>query len=84
VHPGFLQRVRQLAPDISQAEMRMAVLMRLQFDNKQMAGILGIGVESVSKAKRRLRQRLDIPPNIAPEKFIQTISPHFSIHVPPA
>ena len=58
VHPGFVQRLRQAAPDITQAELRMGVLLRLQFDNRQMAGILGISADSVTKTKRRLRQRL--------------------------
>jgi DNA-binding CsgD family transcriptional regulator len=61
VHPGFVSRLRQAAPDISQAELRIAVLMRLQFENRQMAGMLGISADSVAKSRRRLKARLKLP-----------------------
>jgi tetratricopeptide (TPR) repeat protein len=73
VHPGFITRLREKAADISLAEMRMAMLMRLQLDNKEMASILGISAESVTKSKRRLKARLLLEQNEDLETSILTV-----------
>lgn len=73
VHPGFVQRLRQSAPDISQAELRIAVLVRLQLDNRQMAGVLGISAESVAKSKRRLRTRIKLLPEQDLEGYVLSV-----------
>jgi hypothetical protein len=63
-YPGFFTRLKMQANDITVAEQRMAALTRLMFDNKQMASILGISAESVTKSKRRLRQRMQLSPEV--------------------
>jgi DNA-binding CsgD family transcriptional regulator len=65
--------LREKAADISLAEMRMAMLMRLQLDNKEMASILGISAESVTKSKRRLKARLLLEQNEDLETSILTV-----------
>ena len=47
---GF-KRLKNDVADISLAEQRIAALIRLSFDNKQMAAILGISSDSVAKSK---------------------------------
>jgi tetratricopeptide (TPR) repeat protein len=58
VYPCFFDQLRQMAPDITAAEQRMAALVRLFADNKQIASVLGISVNSVRKTRQRLSQRL--------------------------
>jgi tetratricopeptide (TPR) repeat protein len=60
VHPHFFDQLRKMAPDITGAEQRMAALVRLFPDNRQIASVLGISVDSVRKTKRRLSQRLSV------------------------
>lgn len=69
-HPGFFTRLKMHANDITVAEQRMAALTRLMFDNKQMASILGISAESVAKSKRRLRQRMQLSPEVNLEAWL--------------
>ncbi len=69
-HPGFFTRLKMQANDITQAEQRMAALTRLMFDNKQMASLLGISAESVAKSKRRLRQRMQLSPEVNLEAYL--------------
>lgn len=57
IYPGFFSALRQQYPEITLAELRMAALIRLQLQPKQMAALLGISINSVYKAKQRLRQR---------------------------
>jgi DNA-binding CsgD family transcriptional regulator len=61
VHPGFLNRLKEKAHDITLAEQRMAALIRLNLTARQMASMLGISVDSVHKTRQRLRQRLHLP-----------------------
>ncbi|HNP23086.1 MAG TPA: hypothetical protein PKM63_02885 [Panacibacter sp.] len=73
VHPGFLKRLKNDVADISLAEQRIAALIRLSFDNKQMAAILGISSDSVAKSKRRLRHRLNLEAGTDLEAYIAKI-----------
>lgn len=73
VYPGFLQRLRDMAPDITIAEQRMAALIRLKLDNHQMATMLGISADSVGKTRRRLRSRLAIAENAELEEVLQRL-----------
>ena len=58
VYPNFFISLKEKAPNITVAELRMGALIKLNLTARQMATILGISVDSVHKAKQRLRQRL--------------------------
>jgi hypothetical protein len=60
IYPLFFTSLKVKAPNITIAEQRMAALTRLNLNSKQMAAMLGISVDSVHKAKQRLRQRLQL------------------------
>jgi tetratricopeptide (TPR) repeat protein len=57
VHPFFFNSLRQKAPGITEAEQRMAALLRIQLNTKQIAAMQGISPDSVHKTRHRLRQR---------------------------
>lgn len=61
VHPGFFNRLKEKAHDVTLAEQRMAALTRLNLTARQMASMLGISIDSVHKTRQRLRQRLHVP-----------------------
>lgn len=73
VYPGFLQRLREMAPDITLAEQRMAALIRLKLDNHQIATMLGISADSVGKSRHRLCSRLAIAENAELEEVLQRL-----------
>jgi DNA-binding CsgD family transcriptional regulator/tRNA splicing endonuclease len=60
VYPDFFARLTHLANEATQAEQRMAALIRLGIGNKQMATMLGVSADTVRKSKSRLRQRLQL------------------------
>jgi tetratricopeptide (TPR) repeat protein len=62
-HAGFFDRLKKSAPGITTAETRLAALIRLNLDTRQMASMQGISVSSVRGNKTRLRQRLNIGEN---------------------
>ncbi|WP_008587807.1 tetratricopeptide repeat protein [Niabella soli] len=56
-HPAFFKMLRDKAPGITEAEQRMAALIKIRLNTKQIAAMQGIGVDSVHKTRQRLRQR---------------------------
>jgi hypothetical protein len=70
IYPGFFSRLKDRAPNITVAEQRMAALTRLRLTPKQMAAMLGISVDSVHKARQRLRQRLNLAADLNLEQSI--------------
>lgn len=70
VYPGFFEKLQQMANDVTQSELRMAALIRISVGNKHIASMLGVSVDTVRKTKSRLRQRLNLAPNVDIESFI--------------
>lgn len=56
-YPSFFKILRDKAPGITEAEQRMAALIKIQLNTKQIAAMQGIGLDSVHKTRHRLRQR---------------------------
>ena len=60
VHPGFLVRLSQRYPEITQAEIRFLALLRLDIDAESMRTILVVGPESIRQARHRLRKKMQL------------------------
>lgn len=71
VHTSFLQELQQAFPNLTQAEIRLFILLKLDFSTQHIAGLLGISADSVNKTKYRLRKRLDLDSNKDLRVFIQ-------------
>jgi CRP-like cAMP-binding protein len=72
-YPLFLSILANHLPQITPAEERMSTLIFLRFSNQQIANTLGIGKESVTRAKHRLRQRLQLTKEDSLENYICNI-----------
>jgi tetratricopeptide (TPR) repeat protein/DNA-binding CsgD family transcriptional regulator len=73
IHPGFFQKLKQKSADITLAEQRTAALTRLEFPTRQIASLLGISIDSVHKARQRLRQRYNFHSESELEKFLANL-----------
>jgi tetratricopeptide (TPR) repeat protein len=60
-YPEFFKRLRQRISQLTPAEERLSALIFLKINNFQIAKMLGIERESVFRARRRLKQRLELP-----------------------
>jgi tetratricopeptide (TPR) repeat protein len=58
VYPDFFEVLKKRFPGITNAELRMASLLRLNFDVRHIASMLGISQNSVHKTRYRLRKRV--------------------------
>jgi DNA-binding CsgD family transcriptional regulator len=58
VHHHFFQKLMEYAPEATEAEQRLAALTKLQLSNNEIAAMLGISPESVTKTRYRLNKKL--------------------------
>ena len=58
IYPNFFSRVKESKIPLTEAEVRILVLMRLELNGKDMANILGISPQSVRVCKMRLKKKL--------------------------
>ena len=60
MHDGFFKDLKQAFPEVSNAELKLCALLRLNMNLKESAKILGIAVDSVKTARYRLRKKLGL------------------------
>lgn len=73
VHRGFFADLVNKFPDLTNAEIRLAALLKLKLSTREIAGMLGISPESVSKTRHRLRKRLNLPAEEDLQEFITNV-----------
>ncbi len=71
VFPGMIQRLRDLRPDITSAEQRLFMLIRLNTESREIADMLGISPDSVRKTKYRLKKKLQLTEDNSLDEFIR-------------
>ncbi|HTN37276.1 MAG TPA: hypothetical protein VL053_09390 [Arachidicoccus sp.] len=69
-YPNFFPRLYKVLHKMTPAEERLTALIYLRLSNQLIAGTLGISKESVSRGKRRLNQRMMLPPDVSMENFL--------------
>ena len=73
VHPNFFERLRTKFPDLSPAEIRFMALSRLNYSNREMAAMLGVGMGAIRQYRLRLRRKLSLPDDTDVEQIATEI-----------
>jgi len=73
VHTGFFLKLRRNFPHLTDTDMRLLSLIKLNLNNKEMANMLGITVEGIKKAKQRLRKKMQLPADTSFEEMLAKI-----------
>lgn len=73
-YPGFFGHFLNAYPGITNAELRLAALLKLNLENIEISKALGIGADSVRKTNLRLRKRLELEDQRELLQLIQSIS----------
>lgn len=60
IHPDFRKNLLEKHADITKAELRFAMLTKLDLSRNEMSNVLGISEESVRKTNLRIRKKLNI------------------------
>ena len=73
VHPDFFSKLKTKYDAISSNELRMAAMIKMNLNTKEMASILNITPESVKKARYRMRKKLELEPQASVSEYLMSI-----------
>lgn len=73
VNQSFYKKIKENYPNLKQTDLKLCALIKLNFQSKDMAKLLGIEVESVHTSRSRLRKKLNLNRNDNLEEFINSI-----------
>ncbi|GAA4102651.1 tetratricopeptide repeat protein [Mucilaginibacter panaciglaebae] len=73
VYPDFLFNLKKNFLNLSETDVRLLTLIKLQSSNKEMANMLGITPEGIKKAKQRLRKKMGLDGELSIEGAIYTL-----------
>lgn len=68
--PGVLSQLRLTFPNLTSAETRLFLLIKLGFDPQEISETLGISRESVWRSRHRLSKKLDLPDTGTLDTFV--------------
>ncbi|MEL7147323.1 MAG: hypothetical protein AAFO69_13200, partial [Bacteroidota bacterium] len=60
VNGDFYKKLKEIAPDLTNAEMKLSALLKLKLSSKEAASLLNITERSVISARSRLRKKLNV------------------------
>ncbi len=64
MRPGFVEKLREAYPVLTQGDVRLCCLLSMGLDTKHIARLLLIRPESVKKHRQRLRAKLGLSPEV--------------------
>ncbi|GGF04186.1 hypothetical protein GCM10010984_21890 [Chishuiella changwenlii] len=73
IYPDFFSKITQSDISVTEAEVRILVLMRLKLNGNDMANTLGISPQSVRVCKMRLKKKLQISGYQTVEEYLHYI-----------
>ncbi len=72
-YPGYIRRLRESYPDLSEGELRYFLLTRLTISTKEMAAMLGVSPNAVQVMRHRIRKKMNLPDQTSLENMIKNV-----------
>ena len=73
VHANFFIYLKEKFTGLTQAEVRLLALTKLNMSTKEMAGMLGISPETIRQTRWRLRKKINLPDEVSLEQIVASI-----------
>lgn len=73
IHPTFITSLREKVPSITSTEELLAMLIKINLNNEEIAYALGNNKSSVITSRSRLRKKLGIDKSVILENYIRSI-----------
>ncbi|WP_373400021.1 hypothetical protein V8V91_10595 [Algoriphagus halophilus] len=70
INQSFYENLQKKYPELTQTDLKICALVKLNFSSKEMASLLGISIESVHTSRYRLRKKFNIDRNENLGEFI--------------
>ena len=74
VHQGFFDRLHDKFPSLTNNDLKLSVLVKMNFSIKEIGDMFGISPESVKTARYRLKKKLNLPSEQNLNDFLNEIS----------
>ncbi|UJH90406.1 hypothetical protein LZ575_16430 [Antarcticibacterium sp. 1MA-6-2] len=71
VHPTFIEDLKISCSKLSDRDIKLCALIKLNFSSQHIATLFGISLSSVKVARHRLRKKLDIPEDVSFDDFLE-------------
>jgi DNA-binding CsgD family transcriptional regulator len=63
VHKDFYKTLKEYYPDLTNSELKLCTLLKLNMNAKEASAVMGVSPDSVKKARHRLRKKLALEPD---------------------
>lgn len=73
VHDSFIKALTSKYPDLTQKEVQLASLLKLNLSSKEIADVLSLGVATIEVYRANLRKKLHLPAGTSLTTFIQSL-----------
>ena len=73
VHNNFDHKIKDIYPDATEKEMRLASFLRMNLSTKEIASMLNVLPESVLKSKYRLKKKLNLTKETDLNQFLSEL-----------
>ncbi|KPM47035.1 tetratricopeptide repeat protein [Jiulongibacter sediminis] len=73
VHNDFDIKLKQKAPDITDNEIRLAAFLKMKLSTKEIAGMLNVQPDSITKSKYRLKKKFNLEVDDDFDAFLEGI-----------
>ena len=73
LNPDFLNVLLTKHPDLTKSEIRLLVLIKIGYSQKEIANLLNIASDSVKKAKSRVRKKMNLTESISLNDYLGNI-----------
>ncbi|MGC6430656.1 MAG: tetratricopeptide repeat protein [Jejuia sp.] len=73
VHNNFDHKIKEIYPEVSEKEMRLASFLRMNLATKEIASMLNVLPESVLKSKYRLKKKLNLDKETDLNQFLSDL-----------
>jgi DNA-binding NarL/FixJ family response regulator len=73
LHKNFVSRLLMRCSNLSEKEKRLAILLRLGFSSKDIAGMMNVEPKSVEVSRYRFRRKLKLDRSVNIVEYLQMI-----------
>ncbi len=73
VYSGFFEVLKKGYPQLTQAEVRLLSLIKLNLSKKEMAEMLGISPDSINKTSQRIRKKINLQEHVQLEELVANL-----------
>jgi tetratricopeptide (TPR) repeat protein len=73
MHGGFLEKLLEICPDLSNSELQVCALLRLNLSSKDIARLVNLNPSSIDGTRHKIRRKLKIDPEMSLTSYLLSV-----------